>query len=244
VTLAIIGGTGFSALPDFSCRHQWQIATRCGSPSGPVLEGRLGGADLLFLGRHGSGPVIPPHRINYRANLLALQARGATRIIALNAVGGISPAMPPGTLVVCDQLIDYTWGREQTFFDGPEQPLQHVDFTWPYDPVLRSWLLAGAAGAGEQMLDAGVCGIVQGPRLETAAEISRLEKDGCDLVGMTGMPEAALARELGIPYVCLAMVVNPAAGRSASAITLGEIQAVMSGIIPRVIRILRHCCAA
>jgi len=243
VTLAIIGGSGFESLPDFEIVSECRLRTRCGLPSGPIVEGRLASETILFISRHGPDHRIPPHRINYRANLLALQSRGATTIIGINAVGGIAGHMATGSVVVCDQLIDYTWGREQTFSDGVDQPLQHIDFTQPYDEPSRRWLLEGAVQAGETVVDGGVCGIIQGPRLETAAEIRRMERDGCELVGMTGMPEASLARELGIAYACLALVVNPAAGKSKKLITLDDIQVVMNRSIPRVMNILRQCCS-
>jgi len=224
---AVIGGTGLSELSSLERVVEHQLDTPFGAPSGPVLEGVLAGRRVYFLQRHGTLARIPPHRVNYRANLWALRSLGVGEVIAINAVGGISVAMQPGTLVVPDQLIDYTWGREHSVDDGSNGPLQHIDFTEPYDPALRQALLAAAAGAGVACVHSGVHGITQGPRLETAAEIRRMAADGCDLVGMTGMPEAALARELGLAYASLCLVVNLAAGLSEELISLERMQDIL-----------------
>jgi 5'-methylthioinosine phosphorylase len=213
--LGIIGGTGLAALEGLEVERQLASATPWGMPSAPLLAGRLGARPLLFLARHGGDHGIPPHAVNYRANIWALRAAGAVSIVAVNAVGGLHAPFDPGMLAVPDQLIDYTWGRAHTFCEGDGQPLQHVDFTAPYSASLRVSLLAAGARAGLSVHDGGVYGVTQGPRLETAAEIDRMARDGCDLVGMTGMPEAGLARELGLEYACLAVVVNRAAGRGA-----------------------------
>ena len=230
--LGLIGGTALESLT-LEEPHPMVVETPWGAPSAPLRLGRLNGLEVAWLNRHGEAHEIPPHRVNNRANIAALGARGVDAIIALNAVGGISPAMTPGSLVLPHQLIDYSWGRPHSFCDGGDQGVTHVDFTHPYDAGLRQGLLDAARGAGLSVIDGAVHAVVQGPRLETAAEVLRLERDGCDIVGMTGMPEAGLARERGIPYVCLAVVVNPAAGKSDRLITLDEIGRVMAGAAPR-----------
>jgi len=223
IALAVIGGTGvyrLAALEDVEARH---IDTPYGAPSGPLRIGRLGEVRIAFLARHGEGHALPPHRVNYRANLFALKQAGASRVLALNTVGGITDAYGPRVLACPDQLIDYTWGRESTFWDGEGEAL-HVDFGHPYSPMFRHKLLAAARVTGVRVVDGGCYGATQGPRLETNAEIARMRRDGCDLVGMTGMPEAALARELGLEYACLAIVANWAAGcGDAQEITLAEV---------------------
>jgi 5'-methylthioinosine phosphorylase len=213
-TLAIIGGTGLTTLAGLRLERHDAMSTPWGEPSAPLLRGQAGGQPIVFLPRHGTAHAIAPHAVNYRANIWALRAAGVHQVIAVNAVGGINDGFAPGTLAVPAQLIDYSWGRAHTFCDGPTQPLQHVDFTAPYSHPLRAELLAAATAAGMHARDGGVYAVTQGPRLETAAEIERLARDGCDLVGMTGMPEAGLAREAGLEYACLAVVVNWAAGRS------------------------------
>jgi 5'-methylthioinosine phosphorylase len=223
IALAVIGGTGvyrLAALEDVETRH---FDTPWGAPSGPLRIGRLGQVRVAFLARHGEGHALPPHRVNYRANLHALRQAGAGRVLALNTVGGITDAYGPRVLACPDQLIDYTWGRESTFWDGEGEAL-HVDFGHPYSPMFRHKLLAAAKVTGVRVVDGGCYGATQGPRLETNAEIARMRRDGCDLVGMTGMPEAALARELGLDYACLAIVANWAAGcGDAQEITLAEV---------------------
>jgi len=218
--LAIIGGTGVDQLDGLEISQSHPVETPYGEPSRPVQEGRLGAARLLFLHRHGSPGAIPPHRVNYRANLWALRSLGATDVVAINAVGGITGDMRPGRLVIPDQLIDYTWGREHTVDTGESGGLIHIDFSEPYTDALRESLIAVARDAGIPHVPAAVHGVAQGPRLETAAEIRRMARDGCDVVGMTGMPEASLARELGLAYASVCMVVNPAAGLSDEPITL------------------------
>jgi 5'-methylthioinosine phosphorylase len=211
--LGIIGGTGLATLEGMAIEHSEPVTTPWGEPSAPLLHGRFAGRPAIFLARHGRGHTIAPHAVNYRANIWALRESGVTRIIAVNAVGGIGDAFAPGTLAVPDQIIDYSWGRVHSFYDEPGAALQHVDFTEPYSRALRQVLLAAAARANLPVRDGGVYAVTQGPRLETAAEIDRLARDGCDIVGMTGMPEAGLARELGLEYACCAVVVNRAAGR-------------------------------
>ena len=225
IALAVIGGTGvyrLAALEDVEARH---VDTPYGAPSGPLRIGRLGEQRIAFLARHGEGHALPPHRVNYRANLHALKQIGATRVLALNTVGGITDAYGPRVLACPDQLIDYTWGRESTFWDGEGEAV-HVDFGHPYSPMFRHKVLAAARVTGARVVDGGCYGATQGPRLETNAEIARMRRDGCDLVGMTGMPEAGLARELGLQYACLGIVANWAAGCGDEAeITMAEVLA-------------------
>ena len=238
--LAIIGGTGLTQLTNLRITHRQVMRTPYGEPSGPLTFGTLNQYEVMFLARHGYGHTIPPHQVNYRANLWALRDQGATRIISVASVGGIRADLVPGTLVVPSQIIDYTHGREFTFFDGKDQPVTHIDFTRPYSSKQRRQILESARLAKETCLDGGVYAATQGPRLDTAAEINRLERDGADMVGMTGMPEAALAKELGLDYATLAVVVNYAAGRgtSAEAIPLETIGAVMTPAMERVRNIL------
>ena len=218
--IAIIGGSGFDQLPEFVLRDKRNLDTPYGSPSSDILFGELFHHPLIFLPRHGKAHNHPPHRINYRANIWALKECGVSDIIAFAAVGGIARECESGKLVLPDQLIDYTWGREHTFYDGEDNVVEHIDFGEPYCPKLRSALIQAADKASVPVLTSGTYGVTQGPRLETPAEIDRMEKDGCDIVGMTGMPEAALAREADINYACLGLVVNAAAGRSDEPITM------------------------
>jgi 5'-methylthioinosine phosphorylase len=225
--LGVIGGTGIGQLAGFVAEGRRRVETPYGAPSAGLDVGWLNGRDAVFLQRHGQPRSLPPHRINYRANLWALRECGVTHVVALNAVGGIHPDARPGCLVVPDQLIDYTWGREHTVDEGGDSPLMHIDFTRPYDGPLRDALLRAGDRAQEALRDGGVLGVTQGPRLETAAEVRRLRGDGCDLVGMTGMPEAAIAREMGLPYVSLCMVVNAAAGLGDEPLTLSAMEGHM-----------------
>jgi len=215
--LAIIGGSGLTRLSTLAVAHREVVRTPFGEPSSALLFGQIAGRDVVFLARHGHGHTIPPHRVNYRANLWALRAREVDTILAVASVGAIAPTHAPGDLVLPRQIIDYTSGREATFFDGGDRKVVHVDFTHPYSAGLRERCLVAARTAGVKLHDGGVYAAVSGPRLETAAEIDRLDRDGATLVGMTGMPEAALARELDLPYASIAVVVNHAAGRGESA---------------------------
>ncbi len=219
---AIIGGTGLASLNNLTIVSHDIIQTPYGEPSGPLILGEMNGTEVLFLARHGPEHTIPPHRVNYRANLWALQKAGATHILAINAVGGISSEYKPMRLAVPDQLIDYTHSRDNTFFDLKE--VVHIDFTEPYCNFLRNLVLSIAANNNIDVIKSGTYAATQGPRLESIAEITKLEKDGCDIVGMTGMPEAALAKELDISYACLAVVANFAAGKSNSKITMDIIE--------------------
>ncbi|PXX90974.1 S-methyl-5'-thioinosine phosphorylase [Marinobacter vulgaris] len=232
--VGIIGGTGLTTLSGLQIQTERPVDTPWGQPSSALVEGLLGDQAVVFLSRHGNPHRIPPHQVNYRANLQALHDAGVRTVVGVNAVGGIHLEMGPAHIVIPDQIIDYTWGRASTFFEGELDETTHIDFTWPYTETARQLLIAAARDQNLAFSDFGVYGATQGPRLETAAEVVRLERDGCDLVGMTGMPEAALAAELGMNYVCLALVVNHAAGKSDHIITMAEIEAAidqgMSGI--------------
>ncbi|CAH1385203.1 S-methyl-5'-thioinosine phosphorylase [Candidatus Nitrotoga sp. M5] len=214
--LAIIGGTGLTQLTNLEISHRQVMRTPYGEPSGAITFGHLRQHEVMFIARHGYGHTIPPHEVNYRANLWALKEQGAQRVISVAAVGGIREDLLPGVIVLPDQIIDYTHGREFTYFDGRDCSVTHIDFTQPYSQELRQQILDAGRCADIPCLDGGVYAATQGPRLETAAEINRLERDGADMVGMTGMPEAALAKELGLNYAAIAVVVNHAAGRGSS----------------------------
>jgi 5'-methylthioadenosine phosphorylase/5'-methylthioinosine phosphorylase len=237
--LAIIGGSGFRSLPDLVVSAERVVETRYGLTSAPLVEGHLGGLPICFLARHGEQHQLPPHRINYRANIQALADAGCTSVVALAAVGGIHADCSPGRLCVPDQLIDYTWGRPQSFFDGEADGVDHIDFSEPFASNLRKALLTAAAAADCPARDGGTHGVTQGPRLETAAEIRRMARDGCDLVGMTAMPEAALARERGLEYATLAFVVNWAAGLGSEALTMEAIEAQIAHCAETIRRVLR-----
>ena len=227
--IAIVGGTGLTELQGLELTDTRTLETEYGVPSAALEFGRFGQQPVVFLARHGKGQTVPPHQVNYRANIQALKQVGVEKIIAVNAVGGINPQMGAESLVIPDQIIDYTWGREFTFAD--QGNVLHVDFSYPYSEPLRQSLLTAAAELGLEVHDGGVYGATQGPRLETAAEVDRLERDGCDIVGMTGMPEAPLAREAELEYACLSLVVNMAAGRSEGIITMDDIElAIKNGM--------------
>lgn len=226
--LAIIGGTGLNSIDEFLVTNSHAIETPYGKTSAPLLEGKLAGVDTVFLARHGSGHSIPPHKINYRANIWALKSIGVADVIAIAAVGGIHKEIPPKKIVIPDQIIDYTHSRNHTFFEDDLSEVTHIDFTWPYNEILRQKLIKVGQDLNLDISDKGVYGVTQGPRLETAAEINRMERDGCDVVGMTGMPEAVLAKELELNYACCALSVNWAAGRGAAKITMQEIERALN----------------
>jgi 5'-methylthioinosine phosphorylase len=243
IDLAIIGGTGVYALAELSDIRSELPETRYGMPSGPVRIGTIGARRVAFLARHGEGHGVPPHRINYRANLAALQQVGASRVLALNTVGGITARCGPRALVCPAQLIDYTRGRISTLCEEAGTPVLHVDFGDPYTAALRRELLAAASAAQVAIVDGGCYGATQGPRLETRAEIARMRRDGCDIVGMTGMPEAGLAREMGLDYACLGIVANWAAGAGPDpdeAITMDEVLGNVAVATADVGRLLRQ----
>jgi len=242
--LGIIGGSGLTQLANLDVSHREVVRTPYGEPSGPLTFGNVCGQPVAFVARHGYGHTIPPHLVNYRANAFALHSVGVTEIISVASVGGIRNDLGPGVLVVPDQIIDYTWGREMTFQSGGEGAVVHVDFTDPYDDGLRQRLFAAATKLGETVLDGATYAATQGPRLESAGEINRLERDGVDIVGMTGMPEAGLARELDIPYAALCVVANWAAGRgdSAHGIRFESLEAVLHVAMGRVRLIIDQFC--
>jgi len=237
---AIIGGSGLAKLSTLEAPRRQVMRTPYGEPSGALTFGRVAGAEVVFLARHGYGHTLAPHEINYRANLWALRELKVEGVMSVATVGGIRSDMGPGTLVVPDQIIDYSHSRKATFFEGSEMPVIHVDFTEPYTPALRQRLLGAAAACGEAVIDGGVYACTQGPRLETAAEIERIARDGGDMVGMTGMPEAVLAREAELAYATLGVVVNHAAGRGDSKheIKLEELEEVMRATMTRAVRIM------
>jgi 5'-deoxy-5'-methylthioadenosine phosphorylase len=225
ITVAIIGGSGLTKLKNLRISRREVIRTPYGEPSAPLVYGVLGGHEAVFLPRHGPGHTIPPHEVNYRANIWAIKHTGVSRVIAVNAVGGISPDyLLPETLVIPDQIIDYTYGRAHTFFDSELKQVTHVDFTNPYCEELRQTLIDAARRAQLNTIGHGTYGATQGPRFESASEIRRMEQDGADIVGMTGMPEAGLARELELCYVSISVVVNPAAGKVDAAINVKDIE--------------------
>jgi 5'-methylthioinosine phosphorylase len=237
--LAIIGGSGLSRLANLEVQRRQLVRTPYGEPSGPLTFGTIRGAHVVFLARHGYGHTLPPHQINYRANLWALRDQGIDEVASVASVGAIRTDLRPGRLVVPHQIIDYTSGRRNTFFEEGA-PVTHIDFTEPYTESLRRRLLAAAAACGEDAADGAVYAATQGPRLETAAEVNRLERDGAHVIGMTGMPEAALARELGLGYATLAVVVNHAAGRgdSAGGIRLKSIEDALEDSMRRVRKVI------
>ena len=243
--LAIIGGSGLTQLSSMADMRRKVVRTPYGEPSGALTFGRIRDNDVVFLARHGHGHTIAPHEVNYRANLWALKQEQVAGVVSVASVGGIRKDLAPGTLLLPDQIIDYTWGRRSTFFEGAASQVTHIDFTHPYSEALRGRILEAARACGEKVFDRGTYAATQGPRLESAAEINRLERDGADVVGMTGMPEAALARELGLDYAALAVSANFAAGRGASAhaIPLELIEAVLEKAMGRVRRIIEQLVA-
>lgn len=238
--LAIIGGTGLTELENLHVKKRVIVRTPYGEPSQPLIFGEICGGEVIFLARHGTGHTIPPHEVNYRANIYALHLQGVTEIAAVATVGGIHEDLSSGVIALPHQIIDYTHGRQNTYHDGVSNPVKHIDFTEPYCPKLRQRIEQAALSIGEKVVNKGVYAATQGPRLETAAEIDRLERDGATMVGMTGMPEAALARELGISYAALCPVANYAAGRGDSlhAIDYEQVIANINQTMTRVRRII------
>ncbi len=240
--LAIIGGSGLNELDLGEFKQKKNLISSYGEASSALTIREINGVEVGFLARHGQPHSLAPHLINYRANIDALHKAGITRVIAINAVGGISEKCHTGAFVVPDQIIDYSYGREHTFGDGVSEPLHHIDFSLPYDEALREQLVEAFQASNVTCIDRACHGVTQGPRLETAAEIIRMRRDGCDIVGMTGMPEAALAKELGLAYVSLSLVVNPAAGLSDQIITIEDIQAVMQEGMDRIMAVIEQFC--
>lgn len=241
---AIIGGSGLTALKNLKITRREVMRTPYGEPSAPLVYGELAGREVVFLPRHGAGHTIPPHGVNYRANIWALKQTGVARVIAVNAVGGITPDyLDSERLVFPDQIIDYTYDRQHTFFGNDLQQVTHIDFTEPYCNELRKLLIEAAKLATLPHVDHGTYGATQGPRFESAAEVRRMERDGADIVGMTGMPEAGLARELGLCYASVAVVVNPAAGKATGPISLKEIEKNLETGMARVRLLLERAIA-
>jgi 5'-methylthioinosine phosphorylase len=240
IEFAVIGGTGLTEIEGLEIIHREVVHTPYGEPSGQFTHGTMGGKRIVFVARHGYAHCIPPHKVNYRANIWALRSLGVKKIVAIAAVGGITEKMAPEALVIPDQIIDYTSAREHTFFDEGLKSVTHVDFSQPYTEALRQALLSAGKTAGVELIDGGIYGATQGPRLETAAEIARMQRDGCDLVGMTAMPEAALAREAGLGYASCAVVANWAAGKGGQAeISMDEIYQHLSNGMGRVRQLLK-----
>jgi 5'-methylthioinosine phosphorylase len=238
--LAILGGTGLTSLHNMEIVRREVVHTPYGEPSGALTYGNLCGNQVVFLARHGYGHTIPPHMVNYRANLWVLKNAGIKQVISICAVGGIRSDIGPQSLVIPDQVIDYTWSRHHTFFEKDLAHVTHIDFTEPYCEEMRTALVAGAASAGIDILQGGTYGATQGPRLESAAEIDRMERDGCDIVGMSGMPEVALAKELGLCYAACAVCANRAAGRGDGLIDIAGIEATLEESMEKVRLLLEH----
>jgi len=238
--LAIIGGRGLTQLTNLKITHRQVMRTPYGEPSGAFLFGTLNDHEVIFLARHGYGHTIPPHLVNYRANLWVLREQGVSGIVSVATVGGIRSDLKPGVIVVPDQIIDYTHGRDATFFEARDKPYSNADFTFPYCAKLRSRLLRSAKKVDQPCADGGVYAATQGPRLDSIAEINRYERDGADMVGMTGMPETALAKELDLSYATIAIVANCAAGRgdSAAGINVETVNATSSAATVRIRSIL------
>ncbi len=242
--LGVIGGTGLYELDGVEPVGRQHTCNRWGEPSSALSFAACGERNLVFLARHGEQHNIPPHKVNYRANLWALKSAGVEQVIAVAAVGGISDHLPPASVVIPDQIIDYTYGRQHTYFEDDLESVTHIDFTEPYSDSLRGQLLQAADASHIAVTDGGVYAATQGPRLETAAEIRRLKQDGADIVGMTGMPEAALAREIGLEYACCALVVNWAAGcQGTEVIDHNEMQQVIDEAMGKVRAILTRWAA-
>ncbi len=237
--IAIIGGTGLTSLTELKNLDYKSVDTPYGMPSSSLAYGELDDTEIIFLCRHGDDHSIPPHIINYCANIWALRSIGVTHIIAVSSVGGINPRIPPNRIIIPDQLIDYTYSRKHTFFEGAPDQVTHIDFTQPYCIELRQSIVQAAKECQLEIYSEGVYGATHGPRLETAAEINRMERDGCDIVGMTGMPEAALAKELELCYATISLCANWAAGRSKDEISIDEIRKTVEVGMQSVKQLLR-----
>ena len=242
MTIAIIGGSGFGELDSFEIKQKLSVDTPYGVPSAAIVEGALFGHEqtILFLARHGEQHSIQPHKINSRANLYALKELGVTKVIAFGAVGGIDVPCEPGSVIIPNQILDYTHEREATFFDQPGE-VAHAEFTEPYSAELRDVFVSAAKQLSIKIVNRGVCAVTQGPRLETAAEIQRLQRDGATIVGMTAMPEAILARELGLAFMNICFSVNWAAGIQTGLIEHDDIHAAYSVAARKLYAILKEC---
>lgn len=243
--VGIIGGSGLIAPAELDARVH-DVATPYGEASKPIATGRLTGCEVVFLPRHGVPRSFAPHQVNYRANIWKLRELGAKSIFAISCVGAINTEMRAGDLVIPNQLIDYTQGRAHFFDDQADAHAGHFDFSHPFDEDLRAALIEAAHKAGgSQGLRTSACyGVTQGPRFETAAEIRRMARDGCDLVGMTLMPEAALARQLGLSYAALCPVVNMAAGCGDGPVHIEELLRLMASREPQLQAIIRSAIMA
>lgn len=226
--IAVIGGSGLTRLPELNITERRIVRTPYGLTSSPLLFGTLGSRSIAFLARHGLNHSLAPHEINYRANIWALHSVGAEAVVSVSSVAALSESYEPGSLVVPDDLVDYTFGRHSTFFEGREQAVVHTDFSYPYGETLRQALLEHAGKHGTPVCDRAVYGCLQGPRMPTRAEVRRYRNDGVDIIGMTGMPEAVLARELDLPYAHLCGVTGIACmnGSREEACNLDDLHAI------------------
>lgn len=239
MAIGIIGGSGLYEIEGIEITEEVTLTTPYGAPSAAFTRGSLGGREVVFLARHGSDHRFAPHRVNYRANIWGFRSLGVERIISVSAVGGIHRALAPGSLVLLDQIIDFTQGaRESTFFDGGE--VVHVDFTLPYCAELRVNIMEAALSTGLELVDSGTYVCVNGPRLETAREIQFFAATGGDVVGMTAMPEAALAREAALCFAGVAVVTNYAAGIVEKKLTTTEVVETMRGSLQRIKVLLKE----
>lgn len=241
--LAIIGGTGLTRLEGMSVDRREMVKTPYGAPSCPLVHGSLEGVELVFLSRHGNQQSILAQHVNYSANVWALQSVGVERILAVGVVGAISDECSVGDVVVPDQIIDYTTGRDCTYEDTVADNYRRIDFSFPYNEPLRQALVQAGTEAGESIVDHGTYAATSGPRLETVAEIRRMERDGCSIVGMSGMPEAILARELNLDYAFCGAAINPAAGKGDGAISVNDWASAVTTGMQSVQNVLRGAVA-
>lgn len=238
--LAVIGGSGLYGLDGLEVETRTIAETPFGRSTGHLVSGRLNGGPILFIARHGEEHEVAPHLVNYRANVEALRQAGASAVLAVCTSGSLDPGLRPGSVAVPDQIIDYTWGRQHTFHE-PGGPIPHIDFTEPYSPGWRAEVLAALSEQDVTSRDGATYAAVQGPRFESAAEIRRFRNDGCTIIGMTGMPEAALAREAGLEYAAMCPIANLAAGLASEELTSEDVfgrVASMLGPIQGVIGVL------
>jgi len=244
MTYAVIGGSGLYQFDGLEKLEEKRVNTPYGETSDVITVGKLNDQRVYFLPRHGANHKLPPHKINYRANIFALKELGVTKIIAVNAVGATVTSLKGGDIVIPDQLIDYTWGREHTYSDGSSEEVMHIDFTNPFSPALREQMIAAAKEINQEIVSRGIYACTQGPRLETAAEIKKLASDGCTIVGMTAMPEAGLAGELGLEYASLSIVANLGAGLSEVELTIEDIQAVVAEGVQKIQALIKATVSA
>ena len=236
---AVIGGSGLYELNEsFRADAKTPPSTPYGDISADLLIGELNGCRVVFLPRHGASHHIPPHKINYRANLWALHEMEVSHIIAVNAVGGIDCG--PHSLVLPDQIIDYTSGRSHTFYDGEGSEVDHIDFSLPYSEPLREKIIRSSRTHSIDLYTSATYGCTNGPRLESSAEIQKMQRDGCNIIGMTGMPEAALARELDMEYASIAMVVNWCSGITDAVLDMDEIRRILDLGMNSIIKLISN----